>query len=149
MKKFTTVFLIALSLGINAQSLDTIEKSKIEKLIYEYEVALNSSNVAKVMEGYATDGVFIPSAAPTSVGKEQIAEAYNHVFSTIIPNLHFKILEVTVIDFNHAIVRSESLGTVVLKLNNQVIPDKNRELFYLEKEKKSWKIARYMFNKTN
>ena len=141
----TIVIVMLSTITANAQ---TREQDAIKAVINNYFTILNASDVTKVLELYAEDAVFMPSAAPTSAGKEQIGSAYNHVFSTIAPNLTFKILEITLMDKNNAIVRSESSGTVTLKADNQTVPDANRELFVIKKENGAWKIARYMFNKT-
>lgn len=142
-----TVITSAFFVSNNALS-QSNDKTAIEQLIQQYGSVLNASDITKVLELYAEDAVFMPSAAPTSAGKEQIGSAYKHVFSTIAPNLTFKILEITLMDKNNAIVRSESSGTVTLKAGNQTVPDANRELFVIKKENGAWKIARYMFNKT-
>ena len=43
---------------------------------------------------------------------------------------------------------TNSKGTVKILGNGIVAPEANRELFVFEKVKGEWKIARYMFNKT-
>ncbi len=43
---------------------------------------------------------------------------------------------------------TSSKGTVKIQANGVEVPEANRELFVFEKVNDEWKIARYMFNKT-
>ena len=43
---------------------------------------------------------------------------------------------------------TSSKGTTLIKAIGETIPEANRELFVFEKVNGEWKIARYMFNKT-
>ena len=123
------------------------EKTAIEKLLFSYRDALNASDVNKVVTLYAAQGVFMPSNAPTSVGQEHVREAYEFVFKNIQINIEFFIDEITVTgDF--AFLRTTSKGTSLIRANRQTVPEENRELFVLLKENGTWRIARYMFNKT-
>jgi len=125
----------------------TKEKIAIEKLLFSYRDALNASDVSKVLPLYAAQGVFMPANAPTSVGQEQVKGAYEFVFKNIQINIEFFIDEITVTgDF--AFLRTTSKGTSLIRANGQTVPEENRELFVLLKENGTWRIARYMFNKT-
>lgn len=124
----------------------TTEKSAIEKLLFSYRDALNTSDVNKVLPLYTTDGVFMPSNAPSAIGQEQIKDSYEFVFKTIQLNIEFYIDEIVVIGDN-AFARTTSKGTTLIHENGQTIPEENRELFVLQKIGGQWKIARYMFNK--
>jgi len=131
----------------NKTEAGTKEKIAIEKLLFSYRDALNASDVSKVLRLYTVQGVFMPANAPTSVGQEQIKGAYEFVFKNIQINIEFFIDEITVIgDF--AFLRTTSKGTSLIRANGQTVPEENRELFVLLKENSTWRIARYMFNKT-
>ena len=151
MKKLLFISMLVLSVSAQAQSdksnKSVADKNAIEKLIYQYGDAINSSSVEKVLAVYTKDGVLMGQAAPTASGQEQLKGTYEYVFSQIKLNLTFTILEVT-IDRDYALVRSESAGTTTVLSNNQSGPDAYRELFVVKKENGSWKIARYMYNKT-
>ena len=43
---------------------------------------------------------------------------------------------------------TSSKGTTLIRATGDTIPEANRELFVFEKVDGNWKIARYMFNKT-
>ena len=122
------------------------EKKQIEQVLMSYENALNNSDTKSVLTLYSEDGVFMPSEAPTSIGKEAVGNAYNFVFSQIKLNIKFSIDEI-IVNGNHAFARTISRGTtdvLALAIN---VPEENRELFVLVKEDGNWKIARYIFNK--
>ena len=124
----------------------TTEKTAIEKLLFSYRDALNTSDVNKVFPLYTNDGVFMPSSAPSAIGQEQVKAAYEFVFSQIQLNIEFYIDEI-VVNGDYAFARTTSKGTTLIHANKQTVAEENRELFVLQKTNGQWKIARYMFNK--
>lgn len=122
------------------------EKAAIEKLLFSYRDALNASDVNKVLALYTNDGIFMPSSAPTAIGKEQLKNSYEYVFKNIKLNIEFFVDEIQV-NGNKAFARTISKGTTLIHANGETVPEENRELFVLEKENGEWKISRYMFNK--
>lgn len=122
-------------------------KIDLGKLLMEYEQALNSSDAVKATRLYTRNGVFMPSGAPTAIGLENIQGAYDFVFSNIQLNIKFFIEEITV-EHDLAFAVTSSRGTTLIRATGETIPEENRELFIFEKEGKAWKIARYMFNKS-
>jgi uncharacterized protein (TIGR02246 family) len=124
----------------------TTEKTAIEKLLFSYRDALNTSDVNKVLPLYTSDGVFMPSNAPSAIGQEQVKAAYEFVFSQIQLNIEFYIDEM-VVNGDYAFARTISKGTTLIHANKQTVAEENRELFVLQKTSGQWKIARYMFNK--
>lgn len=124
----------------------TSEKVAIEKLIHSYQAALNASDVNKVIDLYASNGVLLANAAPSAEGAEQVKGTYQYVFDNFAYTLTFTILEIQV-NGNVAFARSTSKGSFVIKASKQTVSDENRELFVFEKKEGQWKIARYMYNK--
>jgi uncharacterized protein (TIGR02246 family) len=124
----------------------TTEKNAIEKLLFSYRDALNTSDVNKVLPLYTNDGVFMPSNAPSAFGQEQVKAAYEFVFSQIQLNIEFYIGEI-VVNGDYAFARTTSKGTTLIHANKQTVAEENREIFVLQKTNGQWKIARYMFNK--
>ncbi|MCF8253662.1 MAG: SgcJ/EcaC family oxidoreductase [Bacteroidia bacterium] len=122
------------------------EKSALEKLLFSYRDALNTSDVNKVLPLYTKDGVFMPSNAPSAIGQDQIKGSYEFVFSQIQLNIEFFIDEI-VVNGDYAFVRTTSKGTTLIHANGQTVEEENRELFVLQKTNGQWKISRYMFNK--
>ncbi len=122
------------------------EKSAIEKLLFSYRDALNTSDVNKVLPLYTNDGVFMASNAPSAIGQEQLKGSYEFVFKTIQLNIEFFIDEI-VVNGDYAFARTTSKGTTLIHANGQTVAEENRELFVLQKTNGQWKISRYMFNK--
>lgn len=129
----------------NAMS-TTNDQTAITDLLFAYRDALNASSVDQVMPLYTTDGVFMPTGFPTSIGTEQVKAAYEGVFSMIQLNIEFFIDEIEV-DGDHAFARTTSKGTTLIHATGETVPEENRELFVLQSTDGGWKIARYMFNK--
>ncbi len=50
-------------------------------------------------------------------------------------------------EIDYAFARTTSKGSTLIHATGETVPEENRELFILQKEKGSWKIDRYMFNK--
>lgn len=122
------------------------EKLAIEKLLFSYRDALNSSDVNKVLPLYTNDGVFMPSNAPSAIGQEQVKVSYEFVFSQIQLYIEFYIDEI-VVNGDYAFARTTSKGKTLIRANGETVPEENRELFVLQKTNGQWKISRYMFNK--
>ena len=123
------------------------EKQKIEALLSEYKKSLNSSDAKLAQSLYTKDGVFMPTEAPSGIGPEGLLKSYEFVFSQIQLNIEFFIEEIEV-EGNMAFAVTSSKGTVKIHANGSEAPEANRELFVFEKVDGEWKIARYMFNKT-
>lgn len=130
----------------NTAKMNSQEKAAIENLLKSYEKALNASDTESVLKLYAEDGVFMPSEAPTSIGKTAVEGAYNYVFSQIKLNIKFSIDEIE-INGDFAFARTISRGTVDVLAAGISAPEENRELFIFKKENGQWKISRYIFNK--
>jgi len=123
------------------------DKQKIESLLGAYEKSLNTSDAKLAQSLYTKDGIFMPTEAPSGIGSEGILKSYEYVFSQIQLNIKFFIEEIQV-EGNMAFAVTSSKGTTLIRANGDTIPEANRELFVFEKVDEEWKIARYMFNKT-
>lgn len=131
----------------NMEIMEKQEKQKIEALLGQYEKSLNTSDAKLAQSLYAKDGIFMPTEAPSGIGSEGILKSYEYVFSQIQLNIEFFIEEIEV-EGNMAFAVTSSKGTVKIQANGAEAPEANRELFVFEKVDGEWKIARYMFNKT-
>jgi uncharacterized protein (TIGR02246 family) len=123
------------------------DKLQIEKLLGVYKDALNTADAKLAQSLYTKDGVFMPTEAPSAIGSENILKSYEFIFSQIQLTIEFFIEEIEV-DGNLAFATTSSKGTVLIHAINESVPEANRELFVFEKIAGEWKIARYMFNKT-
>lgn len=131
----------------NLEIMEKQEKQLIEDLLSEYERSLNKSDAKLAQSLYTKDGIFMPAEAPSGIGSEGILKSYEYVFSQIQLNIEFFIEEIQV-EGNMAFAVTSSKGTTLIHANGGIIPESNRELFVFEKVDGEWKIARYMFNKT-
>jgi len=131
----------------NKEIMHKEEKNKIEELLSTYQKSLNTSDAKLAQSLYVKDGVFMPTEAPSGIGAEGILKSYEFVFSQIQLNIEFFIEEIEV-EGNMAFAVTSSKGTVKIHANGIEAPEANRELFVFEKVDGEWKIARYMFNKT-
>ena len=131
----------------NKEIMHKEEKNKIEELLSTYQTSLNTSDAKLAQSLYTKDGVFMPTEAPSGIGTEGIIKSYEFVFSQIQLNIEFFIEEI-VVEGNMAFAVTSSKGTVKIHANGVEAPEANRELFVFEKIDGEWKIARYMFNKT-
>lgn len=131
----------------NIEIMEKQEKQKIEALLSEYKKSLNTSDAKLAQSLYTKDGIFMPTEAPSGIGADGILKSYEYVFSQIQLNIEFFIEEIQV-EGNMAFAVTSSKGTTLIHATGDTIPEANRELFVFEKINGEWKIARYMFNKT-
>ena len=129
------------------ETMEKQEKQLIETLLEEYQKSLNTSDAKLAQSLYTKDGIFMPTEAPSGIGSEGILKSYEYVFSQIQLNIEFFIEEIQV-EGNMAFAVTSSKGTTLIHATGDTIPEANRELFVFEKMDGDWKIARYMFNKT-
>jgi hypothetical protein len=71
------------------------------------------------------------------------------VFTAITLSVNFNIAEIHQIAPEWAIARTNSAGTVKVKVTGGGGPEANQELFVFQKVDGTWKIARYCFSTTN
>jgi uncharacterized protein (TIGR02246 family) len=131
----------------NIEIMEKQEKQLIEGLLGEYQKSLNTSDANLAQSLYTKDGIFMPTEAPSGIGSAGILKSYEYVFSQIQLNIEFFIEEIQV-EGNMAFAVTSSKGTTKIYATGDTVPEANRELFVFEKVNDEWKIARYMFNKT-
>ena len=153
LKNPVTLIAIILLLAFMQQSLVYADNEQqcridIQRLLNNYQQALNDSDTKRVLPLYTDDGVFMPSNKPTAVGKAQIRRAYQFVFKELDLNVKFHIDEIEQHN-DMAFVRTTSDGEIKLLEKNITIKNNSRELFILKRIDNKWKIYRYMFNETS
>jgi len=139
------IFLLQFGIQSTALASDEQCKTDITALLKSYEQALNDSDVDKVLNLYAEDGIFMPSGKPTTEGQAQVRVAYQRVFKELDLNIGFKINEIQW-HGDIAFVRTVSNGEIKLLTKNKTIKNHTRELFIMKRIDQHWKIYRYMFN---
>ncbi len=136
-----------LTLGVLATGLahaDT-NNQKVQRLISQYETALNKSNVSAILDLYSNAPTFMPQHAPAQVGRTAVGKAYENVFNTIKLNIKFTIHDIEVLG-DTAWARTSSAGKTKIFAADIVVNEGNNELFIFKNEKGFWKIHQYLFS---
>ena len=101
--KYSLIVLMAITLfascqnrSKNTETMEKLAKQEIESLLMTYKETLNTSNAEKATSLYTSNGIFMPSGAPSAMGTENIQGAYEFVFSQIQLNIEFYIEEITI-----------------------------------------------------
>jgi uncharacterized protein (TIGR02246 family) len=119
----------------------------ITDLLGTYERSLNDSDADLAASCYAQDGIFMPTGQPTAIA-DTIRHAYAQIFSVIHLSVTFTIDELVVASGDVAYALTHSNGTQTVLATKTESAESNREVFIFRNEDGSWKIARYMFNKS-
>lgn len=131
----------------NLEIMQRQDKEAISELLQTYKNSLNTSDAQLSVSLYTSDGIFMPTEGPTAIGTENILNSYEFIFTQIQLNIEFYIDEI-VVEGDFAFAVTSSKGTTLIHATGETVPEANRELFVFERVNKEWKIARYMFNKT-
>ncbi|NOX21975.1 MAG: SgcJ/EcaC family oxidoreductase [Actinobacteria bacterium] len=127
--------------------MSTSDTQKIRELLTTYEHSLNTSDAALAASCYTSDGVFMPTTLPTSSGAD-LETAYAGIFEMIALDIKFTFDEIVVAEGGYAFALTSSSGTQTVLAPGVTNSESNREIFILRVEDGDWKIARYMFNKS-
>lgn len=125
----------------------TPEEQEAVDAVSFYGSKLNAEDVDGVVEAYAPDGVFYPYNLPTASGSDAIKESYTNIFKMIKLNVNF-VFEDVCVSGDLATVITSSAGKVFVKEPKIEAPEANREVFILKRVSGKFKIANYMFNKS-
>ena len=141
--------LIALTLLGTAAHAEGLDAS-LWAPIKAYETAINSGDLAGVMDQFTAGPVLMAQNNAPAVGHAAVQATYEGLISTLDLDIDFSFDESFQTGPNHAIVRTQSSGEITIKGDAPVtIPNANQELFVLEREDGgSWQIARYIFATT-
>jgi uncharacterized protein (TIGR02246 family) len=124
-------------------------RAEIQDALEAYETALNGSDVDKVLDAFAPDGVFMAPNNPSAVGADAIRGAYQGIFAAIAFDTELTVAEVVQVAPDWAFARTDSSGFVTVHAIKQRVPDANHELFAFRKSDDGrWRIARYAFSST-
>ena len=122
-------------------------RDEIVELLHTYERSLNASDAALAVSCYTADGVFMPTTQPTATAGA-LRAAYDGIFSLIHLGVTFAIDELVVASDDVAYALTRSNGTQTVLATDTRTAESNREVFVFRPEDGAWKIARYMFNKS-
>lgn len=122
------------------------EKKAIETVLRSYGTALVNRSAEEALTSFASDGVYMPADAPTSVGSDQVKGAFDSTFNRTKSDLEVTIDDIEV-HGDIAIARTVSRATVASTTSEKNAQEESRELFVLKKTNEQWKISQHMFNK--
>lgn len=147
--KVISLFLFAtllMPLSIIAQS--DKDMKAVKDVVKEYENALNSNSLDRVMQVFAIDAVVLPPDAAAASGHRAIREQYKSVTDpgTSI-NITLEIQELIISD-DVAYVWSLNYGKEKFE-GGEESPIDSKSLMVLQKTMDGWKASRYMFNNNN
>jgi len=120
---------------------------EIRELLRRYETSLNTSDPDLAAACYTRDGVFMPTTVPSLAGAE-MRDGYARIFEKIRLNVVFSVDELVVASNDLAFALTQSHGTQTIVATGVESVESNREMFVFRNEGRDWKIARYMFNKS-
>ncbi|MFL5575635.1 MAG: YybH family protein [Gemmatimonadaceae bacterium] len=123
-------------------------RDDITELLKTYEKSLNTSDAALAASCYTSDGMFMPTTLPTAKGGA-MQDAYEKTFAAIRLQVKFTIDELVVASDEIAFALTRSNGTQTILATGASGAESNREMFIFRRDDGSWKIARYMFNKSH
>lgn len=124
------------------------DQKAAELVVKKYMEFLHSADTESIIKLYVEDAVFLPADAPTVVGKTKIRESYIANFKIMNIPEGESIVEEATIHGDLAIVRLATKSTVVILSTKEKISTNAREFFVLKKVGGTFKISRYMFNKS-
>jgi uncharacterized protein (TIGR02246 family) len=122
-------------------------EDEIRALLGTYERSLNDGDADLAAACYTSDGVFIPAMLPTISG-DGLRDGYAAIFGNIQLSVTFTIDELVVASDSAAYALTRSNGTQVVNAAGVGSAESNREVFIFAREDGSWKISRYLFNKS-
>ncbi|MDH4353888.1 MAG: SgcJ/EcaC family oxidoreductase [Actinomycetota bacterium] len=123
-------------------------EDQIRDLLATYERSLNTSDADLAASCYTPNGIFMPTTLPTVTGLD-MADGYRRIFKAISLNVTFDIDVLAVTSDRNAYALTRSTGTQTVLATGNVSKESNREVFLFERtDTDGWKIAAYMFNKS-
>lgn len=126
---------------------DPETQAAIRAIIESYAELRKAGDVDGIVDLFSPGGSVMPPGAPTFVGTEQLREAYEPMRSAIGLECTYEFDEILATG-NLASARTRSTGTVLNRESGEQSPASWRELFVLQRDNGTWKIAQYMFQGT-
>jgi len=116
--------------------------------VFAYQKGLNDYDVDVMMNQFTADGIVLPQNFTPLVGIERLRTIYTKGINYFHFNIDHEVKEVVSLSDKWAYVRAHGSGVLTIQGSDAKIPQELSEVFFLRKEGKKWKIARYIFNTT-
>ena len=126
------------------------DRNSIEQLLRTYFDVANDADAGLLASLYTDDAVLLAGDFPTASGRPDIEAFYSGAFSQLQLQIEVDLPAADIAvhgDVAHA--TTSSTGTRTIRAPGDVVPENNRELWVLDRAGDDWKIARYMFNKSD
>lgn len=125
------------------------DRDQISELLRLYQEAANAGDPERLRTLYTDDAILLPGDFPTAVGGQAIQDFYAYAFSALSIEIDIDIRpEEIIVQDDLAFATTSSTGTRTYTETKETVPENNRELWVLRSVGGAWKIARYMFNKS-
>ena len=126
------------------------DRRAIEQLLTDYFAAANDGDASRLAALYTDDAVLFPAEFPTAVGRPDVEAFYSGAFSQLQLDIEVDLPSADIaVGGDVAYATTSSTGTRLIRATGDTIPENNRELWVLARSNGDWKIARYMFNKSD
>ena len=126
------------------------DHNAIEDVLTAYFAAANAGDAQALAALYTPDAVLLPGDMPTAEGAADIEALYAGAFSQLQLDIEVDLANADIaVDDDLAYATTTSTGTRLIHATGDTIPENNRELWIMARRSGTWKIARYMFNKSD
>lgn len=121
------------------------EINSVQELLTAYADTLNTANIGLISAFYTADGSFMPDGIKTFTMQDLSTRNNGSYINRTKFHIDFTIEDI-VLDTRYAFVQATASTITHDPLTGQQSAKQSRDFFVLRKERKAWKIYRYMFN---
>ena len=121
------------------------EINSVQQLLTAYADTLNTANIALISVFYTADGLFMADGIKTFTMQDLSTRNNGNYIKRTKFHIDFTVEDI-VLDTRYAFVQATAIVTTHDPLTGQQSAKQSRDFFVLRKERKAWKIYRYMFN---
>ncbi len=139
---------MVLGFGFSEGQAMASDRDDILAPVLAYQEGLNVYDVDAMMNQFTADGIVLPQNSKPLVGIETLSSVYAGSINALRFNMDHEVKEVVSMSDEWAYVRTHGSGDLTILSSGAKIPQEVTEVFFLRKEDKEWKIARYIFNTT-
>ncbi len=125
------------------------DQHMIQDLLSTYFAAANAGDAQGLAALYTDDAVLLPGDMPTAKGVADIEAFYAGAFDQLELDIEMDLPATIEVDGDVAYATTSSTGTRLIRATGDKIPENNRELWVMARSGDDWRIARYMFNKSD
>jgi len=121
------------------------EIKAVRQLVTAYADTLNTANIGLISAFYTDDGLFMPAGIKTLAFQDLLTRNDGSYIKRTKFHIDFTVEDI-VLDTRYAFVQAIAITTTYDPVTGQPSTKQSRDFFVFRKERKAWKIYRYMFN---